>query len=53
MQIITTAPPPLRDILAEAAELRRRGDHGAAHALDLVALLALRGIVAAAKGTQA
>ena len=39
----------LRALLAEASEHRRRGDHGAAHVLDVAALIALRAIQSAAR----
>lgn len=39
----------LRVLLAEAAEHRRKGDLGAAHVLDLAALVALRAIAAEAR----
>jgi hypothetical protein len=38
--------PPLRVLLAEAAEYRRRGDLAAAHVAELAALIALRAIAA-------
>jgi hypothetical protein len=41
--------PPLRGLLAEAAEHRRRGDLAAADALEMDALRVLRVILAAAR----
>lgn len=40
----TTAPPDmaLRDLFTEAAEHRRKGDLAAAHAVELLAMLAVR-----------
>lgn len=39
----------LRALLAEAAELRGRRDLGAAHAVEMAAVVALRSIIAAAR----
>lgn len=39
-----TSTLPVRALLAEAAELRREGDLGAAHALDVAAVVAARAI---------
>lgn len=44
-----TPTPPLRGLLAEAAEHRRRGDLTAADALEMDALRVLRVILAAAR----
>ena len=41
---------PLRALLAEAAALRLRGDHGAAEALEADALRAMRASLAAEPG---
>lgn len=46
---ITTPPTGLRDLFAEAAEHRRKGDLAAAHVVELAALIALRAIVAEAR----
>jgi len=45
------AQPPmgLRALFAEAAEHRRKGDLAAAHAAELLAMLAVRNIVADAR----
>lgn len=50
MEQSNTIPAPLRALLAEAAECRRDGDHGAAVVLDVAALLALRAYSAEARG---
>lgn len=47
MHIPNTAPPMLRDLLAEACEHRRRGDLAAATHLEMLAALALRAALAA------
>ncbi len=39
----------LRDLFTEAAEHRRKGDLAAAHAVELLAMLAVRNIVAGAR----
>ncbi len=41
--------PPLRALLTEAAEHRRKGDLAAAHIVELAALIALRTTVAEAR----
>ena len=43
---LTTCTPPVRVLLSEASELRRRGDHGAACYLETLAAIALRGALA-------
>lgn len=53
MEPTTTTAAPLRDLLTEAAEHRRRGDTGAAVVLDLAALVALRAIQTAARECRA
>lgn len=47
-----TEPARLRALLAEAAELRGRRDLGAAHAVEMAALVSLRSIIAAARPQQ-
>ena len=46
---MSTTTAPLRALLAEAGEHRRKGDLAAAHVVELAALIALRGIVAEAR----
>jgi hypothetical protein len=51
MQDTTTATPSmaLQDLFTETAEHRRKGDLAAAHAVDLLAMLTVRNIVAGAR----
>ena len=51
MHVTFTTPPAtgLRDLFAEAAEHRRKGDLAAAHVVELAALVAVRAIVAEAR----
>lgn len=44
---LKSEPPPLRALLTEAAEYRRRGDLAAAAALETDALRAMRARIAA------
>jgi hypothetical protein len=49
----TLPPRALRDHLDEAAEARRRGDHAAADAAEVQALLTLRSILLPAPAGEA